>query len=110
MEQRVIGTHQTLPQSCSALKFKSTEIHQDAVNKAYQYYKAEIDAHFKNGGLTKEWEFDYKYITGSGYTNTGTRRDPNIISVTSNKIMIVFKPDPSVPRGYSLLTAYPLYP
>ena len=110
MEQRVMGTNPNLPQSRSALKFESLEIHQDAVNKAYQHYKTEIDTHFENGGEYREWEFDYVSQTGSGYINTGTRRNPVPQFVTTTKIIIAFNVNAISPRGYYLVSAYPYYP
>jgi hypothetical protein len=108
MEQRILGTHPTMPQSRTAMKFDSPEVHQNAVDAAYDAYISEIDAHFASGGGYKEWEFDYGSKTGTGYTNTGTRSNPVSVPVTSTKVTIAMKPDGA--GGYILDSAYPSYP
>lgn len=108
MEQRVLGEHPTMPQSRTAMRFDSEAIHQDAVDKAFDTFKSDIDNHFANGGDYKEWVFDYGSQVGEGYTNTGTRRNPVASQVTSNKVTIALKPDGA--GGYTLDSAYPTYP
>ena len=110
LEQRVMGTHSTMPQSRSALKFDSADIHKEAVNKAYQHFKSEIDAHFASGGQYKEWTFDFGSQTGQGYTNTGTRSNPVSLRVTSNKVTISLDATTANSRGYYLLSAFPAHP
>lgn len=111
MEQRVMGTHSTLGQSRSALRFENVAVHVESTNAAYDYYRSEIDAHFKAGGDYREWEFEFGSITGSGYSNTGTRSNPIRSSrITSTKVKIAFEPDVNSPRGYKLVSSYPSYP
>ena len=69
MEQRVLGTHPTMPQSRSALKFNSDAIHEASVNKAFKEHKAEIEAHFASGGGYKEWDSQLSGNIGDGYYN-----------------------------------------
>ncbi|SFN49086.1 intein C-terminal splicing region/intein N-terminal splicing region [Chryseobacterium oleae] len=108
MQQRVLGTHPSMPQSRTAMKFDSPEVHQSAVDAAFDAKKADIDEHFANGGDYKEWEYDYGSQTGTGYTNTQTRSNPNSVPVSSNKVTIAMKPDGN--GGYTLDSAYPSYP
>lgn len=110
MEQRVLGTHPTMPQSRSALKFDTDVIHEDAVDKAFNHYKMEIEAHF-NSGATDYFERDFDYVNnvGEGYYNSGTRSNPVSQHVTTTKVRIAFKSDPLSPGGYILDSAYPLY-
>jgi hypothetical protein len=108
MEQRVLGTHPTIPQSRSALRFETQVIHEDAVNKAFTQYGDEIDVFFANPNNTyKEWTFDYGSKVGSGYTNTGTLNNPVSLAVTSNKVTISIKRVANSPRGYRLESAFP---
>lgn len=69
MEQRVLGTHPTMPQSRSALKFNSDAIHEASVNKAFKEHKSEIEAHFASGGGYKEWDSQLSGNIGDGYYN-----------------------------------------
>jgi hypothetical protein len=108
MQQRVLGTHPSMPQSRTAMKFDSPEVHQSAVDKAFDANKTAIDEHFANGGGYKEWEYNYGEQTGTGYTNTQTRANPNSVPVSSNKVTIAMKPDGN--GGYTLDSAYPSYP
>ncbi|GAA3523250.1 hypothetical protein GCM10022393_42560 [Aquimarina addita] len=76
MKQRVLGTHSSMPQSRSALKFDSYAIHQDVVSKAFQQHKSTIVNHFSTSDDYLELDFDYGSKIGEGFTNTGTRRNP----------------------------------
>lgn len=108
MEQRVLGTHPTIPQSRSALRFETMVIHEDAVNKAFSHYADEIESFFNNiKNDYGEWTFDYGTKVGSGYTNTGTLKNPASSPVFSNKVTISFKRDANSPRGYRLESAFP---
>ena len=109
MEQRVLGTHSSMPQSRSALKFDSDAIHEDAVSKAFQQHKSTIDNHFKTSDDYLELDFDYGSKVGEGFTNTGTRRNPLASQVESSKVRIALKKDATNPDGYILDSAYPLY-
>ena len=76
--------------------------------KNKNYYADEIEAFFKNPANDyKEWTFDYGLKVGSGYTNTGTLRNPISSSVNSNKVTISFKRDINSPRGYRMESAFP---
>jgi hypothetical protein len=110
MEQRVLGTHPTMRQSRTAMRFTDQVTHEDAVARAYAHHRTAIESHFRNGGGYMEWEFSYGALTGSGYTNTGTLSRPIAVPVTSQKVKIAFRPDASNSRGYSLDSAYPSYP
>ena len=110
MEQRILGTHPTMPQSRSALKFDNEAIHKDPVSKAYTRFKTEIDDHFINGDKSYfEKDFDYGSRIGDGYYNSGTRGSPVSNRVTTTKIRIAFKENPNHPTGYIMDSAYPLY-
>jgi hypothetical protein len=108
LRQRVLGTHPTHPQSRSAMKFNNEHTHANSVEAAYLHYKTEIDAHFAAGGGYKEWTFDYGSQTGVGFTNTGTRRNPSIQAVTTNKVTISLKAHSA--GGFYLESAFPAYP
>jgi hypothetical protein len=108
LRQRVLGTHPTHPQSRSAMKFNNEHTHANSVEAAYLHYKTEIDAHFAAGGGYKEWTFDYGSRTGVGFTNTGTRKNPSIQAVTSNKVTISL--DAHSAGGFYLVSAFPAYP
>ncbi|RIV42065.1 fibronectin type III domain-containing protein [Flagellimonas pelagia] len=111
MEQRVLGTHPSMGQSRSALKFDGDLLHEDAVSQAFNSKKADIEAHFNSGQTTNfELEYDFGSQVGTGYTNTGTLSEPTSFAVKSTKVKLVFKADPTNPTGYILLTAYPSYP
>ena len=60
------------------------------------------------GGGYKEWTFDYGSQTGVGFTNTGTRRNPSIQAVTTNKVTISLKAHSA--GGFYLESAFPAYP
>lgn len=107
MRQRVEGTHPTMPQSRSALKFDDAVVHQNAIDAAFDANKASIDTHFANGGGYKTWEYDYGSQVGTGYTNTGTRSNPVAQPVTTSKVEIAMKPDGA--GGYTLDSGYPKY-
>lgn len=109
MEQRVLGTHPSMPQSRSALKFDSDAIHEDAVSKAFRQHKSTIDNHFSTSDDYLELDFDYGSKVGEGFTNTGARRNPVALEVESSKVRIALKKDPTNPDGYILDSAYPLY-
>ncbi len=110
MRQRVVGTHPTMPQTTKALKFKSDDIHIDAVNKAFQQHKDEILAHFNSGNTSYlKKDIDYGAQVGDGYYNAGTWDNPIPQYVTTKKVQVAFKADPSNPTGYILDSAYPLY-
>ena len=109
MEQRVLGTHPTMPQSRSALKFDSDAIHENAVNKAFQNNKTTIEAHFKTSDDYLELDYDYGSKIGEGFTNTGSRRIPISSKVETSKVRIAIKRDINSPDGYILDSAYPLY-
>jgi len=111
MQQRVLGTHPTLGQSRSALRFDNTTLHKDAVDQAFNAKKVDIEAHFDSGNTTNfTVEHDFRSQVGAGYTNTGTLSNPTAVAVKSTKVELVFKIDSSNPTGYKLLTAYPSYP
>jgi RHS repeat-associated protein len=113
LRARVAGTHPTMPQSRSALKFINDYIHEDAVNKAYAKYSTDIQNHFASGGAYKSWTFDYGSPTGAGFTNIATRANPTIIPIQPSaltKVTISFAPDPLAPGGFRLDSAYPAYP
>lgn len=109
MKQRVLGTHPDFPQSRSALKFDSDAVHKDAVNKAFEKHKTVIKSHFSSSDDYLELEYDYGSKVGSGFTNTGTRRNPVSSAVESDKIIIAFKRDATNPDGFILDSAYPLF-
>jgi hypothetical protein len=111
MRQRVLGTHPSLGQSRSALRFDNAALHKDAVDQAFNSRKADIEAHFNSGQTTNfEVEFNFGSQIGAGYTNTGTLSSPTALAVASNKVKLIFQADTSNPTGYKLLTAYPSYP
>lgn len=111
MQQRVLGTHPTLPQSRSALKFDNAQLHKDAVDQAFNVRKIDIEAHF-GSGKTSDFPIIHNFGSqvGSGYTNTGTLNNPILVPVTTTKVKLIFRIDSSNPTGYKLLTAYPSYP
>jgi hypothetical protein len=47
-------------------------------------------------------------IQGVGFTNTGTRKNPSIQAVTSNKVTISL--DAHSAGGFYLVSAFPAYP
>lgn len=110
LRQRVLGIHPTMPQSRTAMKFQNAHVHSDAVEKAYLANQANIAAHFAGGGGYRTWTFDYGSRTGVGFTNTGTLSKPVVQAVESTKVTIAFRPDPTAPSGFSLVSAYPAYP
>jgi hypothetical protein len=113
LRQRVLGTHPTMPQSRTAMKFINDGLHKDAVNRAYLHYQSEIEAHFKAGGQYREWTFDCGSPTGVGLTNTGTRKNPVVQAVpagATTRVTISFHPDSGGPGGFRLESAFPVYP
>ncbi len=111
MRQRVLGTHPTLNQSRSALRFDSEALHKNSVDQAFNTRKAEIESHFNSGQTTDfEVEYDFGSQVGAGYTNTGTLGSPTAVAVTSTKVKLILRVDLDNPTGYKLLTAYPSYP
>ena len=111
MQQRVLGTHPSFPQSRSAMKFKSFGAHAGSVNFAYRHYRDEIKQMYLTGGVYKTWDsLTYSSDTGEGYTNTQTRSNPNAVAVTSDTVIIATRPDESRDDLFSLDSAYPGYP
>jgi hypothetical protein len=112
LRQRVLGTHPTMPQSRTALKFINSETHSDAVEQAFLKYQTEIQQHFASGGGYREWTFDYGSPTGVGFTNIGTRNNPIIEAINpgqTTKVTIAFNVHPG-PEGFYLVSAYPAWP
>ncbi|MEN9612947.1 MAG: hypothetical protein RLZZ628_3761 [Bacteroidota bacterium] len=109
MEERVLGTHSSLGQSRSALKFMSQQIHEDAVNAVYTAYLGDIETHFRTNGNNESWELDLGRPIGEGFRNSATLSAPTSVQVSSTRVKAVFKADPNHPRGFFLLTAYPVY-
>lgn len=110
MEQRVLGTHPTLNQSRSALKFDDDAIHQISIDDAFNHYKSEIKAHFDAGGGYRTWgPFETGGRVGEGYHNYSTLSSPTATYVTTSKVSIAFRPDPDHPDGFMLDSAYPKF-
>jgi Bacterial CdiA-CT RNAse A domain len=109
MEERVLGTHSSLGQSRSALKFLSQSIQEDAINAAYTAYRGDIEAHFRTNGGNESWELDLGSPIGEGFRNSATLSAPTSVQVSTTRVKVVFKADPNHPRGFFLLTAYPVY-
>lgn len=110
MRQRVLGAHPALPQSRTAMKFRTAQEHRRRVNEAYDYYYRDIQRHFASGGGYRTWVYDAKRKLGEGYTNQGTRTAPLVLYVPfATKVAIAFAPATNR-RGYRLDTAYPEYP
>ena len=113
MEQRVLGTSPTLPQSSSALRFVDDSVHRNAVNQAYQSLEADVKAHFLAGGKYREWIYDYGQPTGFGFTNVGTRKNPIAQPVNigdTTRVTISFDVDPASLTGFRLVSSFPVYP
>lgn len=106
LRQRVMGTHPTMPQSRSALRFSSPEIHEQAVNQAYRRHRDEIIEHFSSGGGYREWTIDFPGA-GNGFTNTGTRSAPVLVPVTADRVTISLNANPNAPGGFYLVSAFP---
>jgi len=110
MDQRVLGTHPSMSQSRSALKFDNDLIHQNSVDQAFNHYKSEIKAHFDAGGGYKTWgPFETGGRIGEGYHNYSTRSNPIATPVTSSKVSIAFRPDSNHPNSFMLDSAYPKF-
>ncbi|PSB19173.1 hypothetical protein C7B65_12930 [Phormidesmis priestleyi ULC007] len=113
LEQRALGTHPTLQQSRTSLRFIDDNVQRDAVNQAYKAYESDIKSFFASGNDYMEWTFDYGNPTGFGFTNIGSVRNPisqEIPLGATTKVKISFEADPTDPRGYRLVSAFPVYP
>nr|RNJ64591.1 MAG: hypothetical protein EDM05_35705 [Leptolyngbya sp. IPPAS B-1204]RNJ64596.1 MAG: hypothetical protein EDM05_35670 [Leptolyngbya sp. IPPAS B-1204] len=117
LQQRVLGTHPTLPQARSALRFANDQVHYDSVNQAFRYHEADIRTHFASGGGPNSWSFDYGQPTGEGFYNNpnlgGTRKNPVLEPIplgATTRIRIAFVPDATAPDGFRLVSAFPEYP
>ncbi|NJR50421.1 MAG: hypothetical protein HC780_13505 [Leptolyngbyaceae cyanobacterium CSU_1_3] len=113
LEQRALGTHPTLRQSRTSLRFVDDTVQKNAVNQAYKAYESDIKSSFASGIDYKEWDFDYGKPTGFGFTNVGTLRNPISQEVplgATTKVKISFEADLTDPRGYRLVSAFPVYP
>jgi hypothetical protein len=107
LQLRAKGEHPTLPRAKTSTKFDSEQLHDDAVNTAFNQHKADIEAHFANGGGYKEWDIDYGSQVGSGYYNSGDYGPGAILNeVTSTKVKITFDKDLTNPTGYKMISAY----
>ncbi len=107
---RAKGEHPTLPRAKISTKFDSEQLHDDAVNTAFNQYKDVIDAHFANGGGYKEWDIDFGSQVGSGYYNSGDYGAGAVLNeVTTTKVKITFDKDLTNPTGYKMISAYPWY-
>ncbi len=110
MQLRAKDEHPTLPGAKTSTKFDSEQLHDDAVNAAYNQHKDAIEAHFANGGGYKEWDIDYGIQVGSGYYNSGDYGPGAILNeVTTKKVKIAFDKDLTNPTGYKMISAYPWY-
>lgn len=110
LRDRVLGNHPTMPQSRTAMKFTNGHTHAEAVNQAYLRFQAEIEQHFASGGGYREWTLEYGSQTGVGFTNTGTRGNPVLQSVTSEKVTLSFDRHPTASGGFYLVSAFPAWP
>ena len=110
LQLRAKGEHPTLPPTKKSTKFDSQQLHDDAVNAAFNQHKVDIEAHFASGGGYKEWDIDYGSQVGSGYYNSGDYGAGAILNeVTTTKVKIAFNKDPLNPTGYKMISAYPWY-
>ncbi|MFD2563672.1 hypothetical protein [Aquimarina rubra] len=109
MEQRVMNTHPTMPQSRSALKFDTNQIHIDAVNRAFNHHKTTIESHFQSSNDYLQLDYNFGSRIGEGYTNIGTRNNPISSLVNSNIVRLAFRADSNSPGGYILDSSYPLF-
>lgn len=111
LRERVLGTHSTMPQSRTAMKFTNPSTHAESVNQAYLKFQTEIEQHFASGGGYQEWTFEnYGSQTGVGFTNTGTRANPVVEAVVSEKVTISLDRHSGAPRGFYLVSAFPAWP
>ena len=92
-----------------------------AINDAFAANEAAIRAHFAVGGARTRMPsnaaplpaFDTTKPIGEGFTNTGTVKNPvsAVVDPTKvTKVQLVFDPDPLVPGGFRLVTAFPVFP
>jgi len=104
LQLRAKGEHPTLPKAKTSTKFDSEQLHDDAVNAAFNQHKVEIEAHFAGGGQYKEWDIDFGIQVGSGYHNSGPYGSGAILNeVTTKKVKITFDKDPLNPTGYKMI-------
>jgi hypothetical protein len=110
MEQRVLGTHPTIRQARSSMKFLTQELHETTVQQAFDFYKDDIAAFHSYGNEYNTWPaFEFEYVVGDGYHNYGTLRNPNIAYVQTKKVIIATETSTSHPDGFIIDSAYPKF-
>ena len=88
-----------------ASSFSNLEAAENYTNQVIDARRADIDAYI-NSGTTRPMEFDFDagQSTGRWVPNGGSHSQP----VTG--VRVVIKPNPNVPRGYDVITGYPVDP
>lgn len=114
LKKRVMGTHATMPQSRTALKFPSQSAMIQALKAVFKKHGSAIQDHFSKGGGEESWEkVNVGAPVGVGFTNTGTRKNPVSKAIQLGevtKVSLFLKPKSGSGGKCFVWTFFPVWP